>query len=137
MDNKLKKDLDAVCERMETVSNMLMRSGGPSESMQCLNMLINEIGMLKDLKEEIKGTSKDFREEKAFTLEELSNYDGTNGKPSYIAVNKIVYDMSSVPAWGGGTHFGIMAGKDLTAEFSSCHSQDILSTLTKVGVIRP
>lgn len=76
--------------------------------------------------------------EKQFTMEELSKYNGTNGMPAYAAVNGIVYDFSLVPAWGGGTHFGVYAGKDLTKEFNSCHEggNKILEGIPKVGVVR-
>lgn len=80
-----------------------------------------------------------FREsQKQFTLEELSKYNGANGMPAYVAVDGIVYDFSMVPAWGGGTHFGLYAGKDLTKEFNDCHEggAKILEGIPKVGVIK-
>ncbi|MCM0650702.1 hypothetical protein NBE98_20270 [Clostridium swellfunianum] len=78
-----------------------------------------------------------FREGKMFTLEELAQNDGSNGRPAYVAVNGIVYDVSNERTWGGGTHFGLIAGKDLTMQFQSCHGMEqILSRLTKVGVLK-
>lgn len=76
--------------------------------------------------------------QRQFTLEELSKYNGANGTPAYAAVNGVVYDLSLVPAWGGGTHFALYAGKDLTNEFNACHKEDtkILEALPKVGVIK-
>lgn len=76
--------------------------------------------------------------QKQFTLEELSKYNGANGMPAYVAVDGIVYDFSMVPAWGGGTHFGLYAGKDLTKEFNACHEggAKILEGIPKVGVIK-
>jgi len=76
--------------------------------------------------------------EKQFTLEELAKYNGSNGKPSYIAVEGIVYDVSLSLPWGGGTHFGVYAGKDLTKEFKRCHNQNIkiLESLPKVGQLK-
>lgn len=72
-----------------------------------------------------------------FTKEELAQYDGSGGKPAYIAVGGTVYDVSANGAWGGGTHFGLVAGKDLTAQFNSCHDNDgILSMLPKVGILK-
>ncbi|MDV3426414.1 MAG: hypothetical protein LIR50_04375 [Bacillota bacterium] len=47
----------------------------------------------------------------------------------------MVYDVSNVPAWGGGTHFGYTAGKDLTGEFNACHKKDILDNIPKVGIL--
>lgn len=71
-----------------------------------------------------------------FTLEELAEYNGANGKKAYAAVDGIVYDMSNIAAWGGGSHFGYMAGKDLTSEFNSCHKKDILSNIPVAGILK-
>jgi len=77
------------------------------------------------------------REEKIFTLEELGKYNGKNGMPAYVAVNGIVYDMNLQPAWGGASHFGLSAGKDLTNEFNSCHNQqNFLNNLERVGILQ-
>lgn len=78
-----------------------------------------------------------FREIKEFTPEELAQYDGSNGRSAYVAVDGIVYDVSNNPAWGGGTHFGVYAGKDLTDQFKACHSTKFyLEKLPKVGVLK-
>ncbi|EKQ51495.1 MULTISPECIES: cytochrome b5 domain-containing protein [unclassified Clostridium] len=77
-----------------------------------------------------------YREQKLFTLEELAQYNGHYGKPAYAAVKGIIYDLSNEAAWAGGAHFGLVAGKDLTEEFNSCHGMDkILKNLPKVGVV--
>lgn len=77
-----------------------------------------------------------FYRQKQFTLEELAQFDGSGGKPAYVAVGGTVYDVSVQGAWGGGTHFGLYAGKDLTAHFQACHDNDtILNALPKVGVL--
>lgn len=70
-----------------------------------------------------------------FTLEDLAKYDGIGGKEAYVAVDGIVYDISNVAEWGGGTHFGYAAGKDLTGEFNACHKKDILDNIPKVGTL--
>jgi len=77
-----------------------------------------------------------YRQQKEFTLEELSQYDGSNGKPAYVAIEGIVYDLSKEKAWAGGKHFGLTAGKDLTAQFKSCHGiAQIINDLPKVGIL--
>ena len=76
------------------------------------------------------------REQIEFTLEELAQYDGSNGKSAYVAIEGIVYDVSKVSAWAGGTHFGLTAGKDLTEQFNSCHGMSTLKNLPKVGVLK-
>ncbi|MCB2294541.1 heme/steroid-binding protein [Clostridium algoriphilum] len=74
--------------------------------------------------------------QQTFTLEELSKYNGIGGNPAYVAINGIVYDVSSVKAWAGGVHFGVSAGKDVTEEFNTCHGDSkILDKLPKVGVV--
>jgi predicted heme/steroid binding protein len=74
---------------------------------------------------------------KEFTLSELSQYDGSKGKPAYVAVNGMVYDVSNEGAWASGTHFGLYAGKDLTQQFKSCHdNQNILKNLPAIGMLK-
>ena len=85
---------------------------------------------------EITG-DKYYRQPREFTLEELSQYDGSNGKPAYVAVNGIVYDVSNAESWAGGTHMGLTSGKDYTEDFSSCHGNNkILSKLARIGVLK-
>ena len=98
-----------------------------------MNIQIGELEKLMNV------MNKDIvRQEKQFTLEELSKYNGAGGSPAYVAVNGIVYDVSLSPVWGGGTHFGLYAGKDLTLQFKACHSGEtkILNSLPKVGELR-
>ena len=69
-----------------------------------------------------------------FTKEELAKFNGKNGNPAYVAVNGTVYDVTNNAAWGASTHFGLFAGNDVTAQFSSCHAgQPILEKLPVVG----
>lgn len=77
------------------------------------------------------------QEQRSFTIEELAYYDGLNGKPAYVAVNGIVYDVSAVVRWAGGRHFGMQAGRDLSAQFMGCHRgiMDRLNKLPKVGIL--
>jgi len=76
--------------------------------------------------------------DKVFTLSELAAYNGSQGNPAYVAVNGIVYDVTDKPAWAGGMHFaGLSAGKDLTAQFTSCHRgmENVLTQLPVVGTL--
>jgi predicted heme/steroid binding protein len=77
-------------------------------------------------------------EQREFTLEELAEYDGSGGRPAYVAVNGIVYDVSLEATWGGSTHFNLYAGKDLTAQFNGCHegNLEVLRNLPQVGIIQ-
>jgi predicted heme/steroid binding protein/mannose-6-phosphate isomerase-like protein (cupin superfamily) len=77
------------------------------------------------------------RQTKEFTLSELAQFDGTMGKPAYVAVNGIVYDVSNNPKWSGAAHFGLTAGKDLSSQFESCHGvASKLAKLPRVGVLK-
>ena len=69
------------------------------------------------------------------TREQLAKSTGRNGNPAYVAVGGIVYDVTNHKAWSAASHFGLSAGKDLTAEFASCHAgqQWILTTMKPVG----
>lgn len=69
-----------------------------------------------------------------WTLDILSQYNGMNGKPAYIAVNGTIYDVTSLGAWSGGVHRGIQAGQDITALFAkSPHSSSILKQAPIIG----
>jgi predicted heme/steroid binding protein/uncharacterized membrane protein len=72
-----------------------------------------------------------------FDLKELQKYDGREGKPSYVAVNGEVYDVSSSPMWEDGDHMGQhQAGSDLTeALFSAPHGKEVFESFKKVGVL--
>lgn len=77
------------------------------------------------------------RETKEFKVSELENYNGSWGKPAYVAVNGIVYDVSNEATWGGASHFGLIAGKDLSSQFQGCHgNESILTKLPKVGILK-
>lgn len=56
---------------------------------------------------------------KEFTQEELASYNGTDGKPAYVALNGTVYDVTNAKTWKDGVHtpwkMENVAGKDLTA----------------------
>lgn len=73
--------------------------------------------------------------ERNFTTEELATFDGKNGRPAYVAVNGTVYDVTNNRAWAAATHFGLLAGKEYSQEFASCHAgqQTILTSLPVVG----
>jgi len=76
-------------------------------------------------------------EGQVFTQEELSQYDGQDGNPAYVAVDGVVYDVSDVGAWQGGEHFnGVVAGVDNTEEISSApHGTSVLEDLPIVGTL--
>ena len=79
-----------------------------------------------------KNESTNSGTEKTFTLDELSKYDGKNGQPAYIAVDGVVYDVTS--NFPNGEHHGCKAGTDATESIKNVsHGSGILSNSPVVG----
>jgi len=59
---------------------------------------------------------------KTFTLSELAEFDGKDGRLAYVAVDGVVYDVTGSPDWQEGVHtrcgLGAAAGKDLSQELA-------------------
>jgi predicted heme/steroid binding protein len=69
-----------------------------------------------------------------FTETTLKDFNGQNGQPAYVAVDGIVYDVSSVAAWQGGKHHGNLAGLDQSEMIRhSPHGPSVLANLPQVG----
>jgi predicted heme/steroid binding protein len=70
-----------------------------------------------------------------FDLETLATFDGKDGRPAYVAVDGVVYDVTDLDAWSGGSHNGNEAGQDLTEEIKneSPHGVSVLSQAEVVG----
>jgi predicted heme/steroid binding protein len=52
--------------------------------------------------------------------QELSDFDGREGRPAYVAIGGTVYDLSSSERWVNGLHEGVhQAGQDLTEALKS------------------
>jgi predicted heme/steroid binding protein len=76
-------------------------------------------------------------EPRTFTLKELAEYNGTGGKPAYVAYKGKVYDVSASSFWLDGDHLGThQAGKDLTEELELApHGGEMLERTKLVGVL--
>ncbi len=72
---------------------------------------------------------------RSFTVQELKQYDGTQGRPAYVACRGTVYDVSGSFLWQGGRHMVVhSAGADLTDELSQApHAADLLERCPVVG----
>lgn len=85
---------------------------------------------------EVVSVSSSAEEMRTFTLEELSQYNGKDGQPAYVAVDGVVYDVTNVEAWKDGEHkLGLTAGNELTEEITnqSPHGLKVLEGLPIVG----
>jgi len=75
---------------------------------------------------------------RTFTRRQVSYYDGRNGKPAYVAIDGIVYDVSGSNYWKNGIHEQMHhAGMDLSSEIIAApHRKDVLERFPRVGVVR-
>jgi predicted heme/steroid binding protein len=77
--------------------------------------------------------------EKVFTTEELAEFDGRDGKPAYVAVEGVVYDVTGSQHWQSGTHtdcsFMPQAGGDLTEDLerSPANMEALIKAMPVVG----
>ncbi len=73
---------------------------------------------------------------KKFTITELSEFNGKNGKPAYVSYKGKVYDVTASEQWLEGDHLGHMAGQNLTEEMEIApHGGEALERMKIVGVL--
>ena len=71
------------------------------------------------------------------TIAELAKYNGRDGRAAYVAVNNLIYDVSTSQRWKNGHHEGAhQAGQDLTEELKSApHVRAVVERFPVVGKI--
>jgi len=68
----------------------------------------------------------------------LAAFDGGDGRPARVAVRDVVYDVSTLPRWRGGTHIKHAAGRDLTGDLARApHDASMLERAQRVGTFDP
>jgi len=79
----------------------------------------------------------DIKDKKEFTAEELSRFDGKEGRPALVAFEGKVYDLSKSKLWKNGEHLKKhWAGTDLTGALKGApHGPDKLSDMPLLGTI--
>lgn len=81
-------------------------------------------------------------EQRAFTVTELAEFDGKDGRAAYIAVDGVVYDVSDSRNWPEGAHtrcdLSSMAGNDLSAaiEQAPANMRALLGQMPVVGTLQ-
>jgi len=74
---------------------------------------------------------------KQFSPAELAEFDGTNGKPCYIAYKGKIYDATNNPNFSDGSHYGHPTAEDLTAAFEEApHGEEVFGSLPIVGELK-
>ncbi|MDD5666707.1 MAG: cytochrome b5 domain-containing protein [Actinomycetota bacterium] len=78
-------------------------------------------------------------EVEAFTLAELAEFDGKDGRHAYVAVDGVVYDITGSDEWPEGDHapcdLDAVAGKDLSEvlERSPARMRALIEAMPVVG----
>ena len=73
---------------------------------------------------------------KKFTIAELSEFNGKNGKAAYVGYKGKVYDVTESGQWLDGDHLGHVAGQDLTEQMEIApHAEDVMERMTVVGIL--
>ncbi|MBF0472328.1 MAG: CopD family protein [Nitrospirae bacterium] len=85
-----------------------------------------------------KRRNMDFQKDQiSFTPETLSNFDGKEGRGSYVAFKGTVYNFSASKKWKDGNHMKRhLAGNDLTAALEEApHGEEMITAMPIVGVM--
>lgn len=75
--------------------------------------------------------------DRRFTPQELAGFDGSDGKPAYVAYKGIVYDITGSRLWKTGKHMNRHhAGADMGLDLAQApHAPDVLERFPRVGLL--
>jgi predicted heme/steroid binding protein/uncharacterized membrane protein len=75
---------------------------------------------------------------KEFTSEELTSFNGKDGRPVYIAFRGKVFDVTKSALWAKGLHMNRHpSGKDLAGEISAApHGTEVFERYPQVGILK-
>lgn len=70
----------------------------------------------------------------SFTLAQLALRNGQDKPQIWVALNGIIYDVTSSRLWKNGKHYEHWAGQDLTDELADApHTASVFEKFTPVG----
>jgi arsenite oxidase small subunit len=77
-------------------------------------------------------------EYKVFTLDELRNFNGKDGKPLYLIFKGKVYNLSESKLWANGKHMGIHDFDEKLEETikQAPHAEEVLSRFQIIGEVK-
>lgn len=93
---------------------------------------------IEDVFKEFEGFKKRFEEELLIlTPEELASFNGENGKPAYVVIDNVIYDITNIDLFKKKPHDELKLGRDLTKEFNECYEGDLtlLDNIPIVGLL--
>jgi predicted heme/steroid binding protein len=71
-----------------------------------------------------------------FTINELAEFNGKNGKPEYVCYTGKVYDVTGSIQWIDDDHTGHTAGEELIAQMKIApHGEEVMERRNVVGVL--
>ena len=126
--------IDSIISVLEKVTDELIEYLNKEKS-KIKEEIIDEYE--KEKKKENKYKNTEERKLRTFTIEEVQQADGKDGRPAYIIIEGSVYDVGDCKEWCCGKHYGISSGKDLTNFYKSCHKNEeyILKRLRLIGTL--
>ena len=73
-----------------------------------------------------------------YDAKEIEQFNGKDGKPTYVAVEGKIYDLSASQLWKNGEHMNRHhAGKDLSGDLETApHDAEVLEKYKQVGVLK-